>query len=229
MIFTTDIQGGDVYWPGSTWLYVYDSGKIYLRMIVEKYNTNGQVVVADGIDFEFGEWHTIGISFGSEGQYIMFDGQLVASEPTHTQELGRGGNHSTPADIPTIGESVSCFWTNNQHEGGFEGVVDTFRVSDTQKDWKVSLVNPSKDTVIGTIVTSSEIFGYNANISGATVTAVPYDVSSGTDASGKFHFYDIPVGECIFQIETSYFETLTKSVQIIEGVTIIDTIELVKP
>jgi len=90
LIFTTDVWGGDVYWPGSTWLYVYDTGKIYLRMIVEKYSTDGQNAIADGIEFKFGQWHAIGISFGSEGQYIMLDGQLVASEPTNTQELGRG-------------------------------------------------------------------------------------------------------------------------------------------
>ena len=138
LIFTTDVWGGDVYWPGSTWLYVYDTGKIYLRMIVEKYSTDGQNAIADGIDFKFGQWHAIGISFGSEGQYIMLDGQLVASEPTNTQELGRGGNHSAPVDIPTIGESVSAFWSNNQHEGGFEGIVDRFRVSDIQKDWVIS-------------------------------------------------------------------------------------------
>ena len=114
-------------------------------MIVEKYSTDGQDAIADGIDFKFDQWHAIGISFGSDGQYIMLDGKLVASEPTHTQKLGRGGNHSAPVDIPTIGESVSAFWNNNQHEGGFEGVVDKFRVSDIQKDWVISKNDTDSD------------------------------------------------------------------------------------
>jgi len=114
---------------------------------VNKYTSEGaQRVQADNINFKFGQWHAIGISYGSEGQHIMFDGHIVASEPTHTQELGRGGNHSSPIDIPTIGESVSGAWNNNQHEGGFDGIVDRFRVSDIQKDWAI-LSNAQECTI----------------------------------------------------------------------------------
>jgi len=143
LIFTTDIQGGDTTWPGSTWLYVNNNGNIGLHMAVDKYGElPKQSVAAEGTDFKFGEWHAIGISYGSEGQHIMLDGTIVASEPSNTQILGRGGNHSSPLDIPTIGESVSCFWKNNQYEGGFEGVLDTFRVSNSQLDWVVSSEKP---------------------------------------------------------------------------------------
>ena len=39
----------------------------------------------------------------------------------------------------TIGESVSGFWDENQWEGGFEGMLDRFRFSKTQKDWCLTL------------------------------------------------------------------------------------------
>ena len=143
LIFTTDIQLGDVIWPGSTWVRVYDNGTISLRMALEKYESYNvdNILYAQNTDAKFGEWLAIGVSFGSEGQHIMLNGNLVASNQDRTIELGRGGNHTTPNDIPTIGESVSSVWSNNQNEGGFEGVIDTFRVSSSQKDWKISLSN----------------------------------------------------------------------------------------
>jgi hypothetical protein len=49
-----------------------------------------------------------------------------------TQLLGAGGNHTQPTDKPTIGESVSGFWPNNLHEGGFEGMLYQFRASSKQ-------------------------------------------------------------------------------------------------
>lgn len=35
-----------------------------------------------------GEWHAIGISYGSAGQWIMLDGRVVAASPAFTQVLG---------------------------------------------------------------------------------------------------------------------------------------------
>jgi hypothetical protein len=44
-------------------------------MAVDKYGEQPmQRVVAEGTDFKYGEWHAIGISYGSEGQHIMLDG-----------------------------------------------------------------------------------------------------------------------------------------------------------
>ena len=137
LIFTTDIAGGDVTWPGSTWLYVRDSD-ILLMMGTRMY---GGYITSESLSnsFRFGEWHAIGISFGSGGHQIMVDGQLVVSDPTKTQPLGSGGNFSAPVDIPTIGESVSGFFGNNYYEGGFEGMVDRFRISSSQSDWYLAL------------------------------------------------------------------------------------------
>lgn len=151
LIFTTDVQGGDVTWPGSTWLYVYKNGTIRLHIAGEKYESGWDqkyILDAEETSFRFGEWHSIAISFGSEGRYIRLDGEIVASNIGQTQPLGRGGLHSTPMDTPTIGESVSAFWSNNQHEGGFEGVLNTFRISESQKDWNLLVEEPETPVAI---------------------------------------------------------------------------------
>jgi concanavalin A-like lectin/glucanase superfamily protein len=142
LIFTTDIAGGDVTWPGSAWLWVKNNGDVSFKMATEKYE-KATVLKATKTKFRFGTWHSIGISFGSKGQQIMVDGKLAASN-RNTQYLGSGGNHDGPVDLPTIGESVSGFWSNNQHEGGFEGIVAKFRASIKQNAWLLSVAEPSQ-------------------------------------------------------------------------------------
>ena len=141
LLFTTDIQGGDVTWPGSAWLYVCNNGDVSFHIAGEKYEPGWNAkyrLAATATNFRFGEWHRVGVSYGSQGRYISVDGQIVASNTTQTQQLGAGGTHSSPIDTPTIGEPVPGFWKNNQWEGGFEGAVDAFRASTTQKDWYLS-------------------------------------------------------------------------------------------
>jgi hypothetical protein len=141
LIFTTDIQNGDVTWPGSAWLYVCNNGDIRFHIAGAKYEAGGRPeyrLEALGTAFRYDEWHRLGVSYGSEGRSIMLDGKLVASEVTMRQELGAGGTHQASIDHPTIGESVSGFWPNNQHEGGFEGTCARFRASDTQRSWCLS-------------------------------------------------------------------------------------------
>ena len=141
LIFTTDVQGGDVTWVGSSWLYVCKNGDISFHIAGERYSAGWDAkykLKATGTSFRFNEWHNIGVSYGSQGRYIYLDGELVASNTTQTQNLGAGGTHSSPIDHPTLGESVPGFWNNNQYEGSFEGLVDTFRVSEEQKDWFIS-------------------------------------------------------------------------------------------
>ena len=142
LIFTTDIQGGDVTWPGSAWLYVCKNGDISFHIAGEKYEPGWDAqyrLRATGTAFRFNEWHKLGVSYGSLGRYIMLNGTIVASDTTMTETLGAGGTHSAPVDHPTIGESVSGFWDENQWEGGFEGMLDRFRFSKTQKDWCLTL------------------------------------------------------------------------------------------
>ena len=136
MIFSTDAHGGDVTWPGAAKLLVYDNGEVSLYIAISKYNQPpAQPVTAMVTPFRFNQWHAIGISYGSEGEYIMVDGRLVASAPANAQTLGAAGNHQEPLDVPTIGDTVSHFWQPQQYDGGFEGIVRRFRASAVQRDW----------------------------------------------------------------------------------------------
>lgn len=139
LIFTT--AAGDVWYPGSTWLNVHSDGTLTFDMATTKYEGPKQTLIAKNTNFKFNQWHSVGISFGSQGQYIMLDGKIVASATQNTQNLGRGGNHQTNRDVPTIGEMISGFWANNQYDAGFEGIVDKVRISKLQKDWKISKEN----------------------------------------------------------------------------------------
>jgi len=141
LIFTTDIQNGDVTWPGSAWLFVCGNGDIRFHIAGAKYEAGGRPefrLEAKGTEFRYRQWHRVGVSYGARGRQIMLDGKLVASDPGMTQELGASGTHQAAVDHPTIGESVSGFWPNNQHEGGFEGTLARFRGSDLQGNWCLS-------------------------------------------------------------------------------------------
>lgn len=136
MIFSTDVQGGDVTWPGTTKFSVAANGDLTFWMATSKYNRPpSPPLKATATSFRFHEWHALGISYGSEGQYIMLDGRVVASAPSWHQTLGRAGNHQQPLDLPTLGETVSHFWPANRYSGGFEGIVALFRASSRQRDW----------------------------------------------------------------------------------------------
>jgi serine/threonine protein kinase len=139
LIFSSDSQGGDVVWPGTTKLSVSRYGILSYWMATSKYNAPPSVATTTRrTRFRFGEWHAIGVSYGRQGQYLMLDGKIMASFPNRTQTFGVAGNHQQPLDIPTIGETVSHFWPHHRFEGGFEGVVAAFRVSAKQQDWLLS-------------------------------------------------------------------------------------------
>jgi len=87
----------------------------------------------------------------------------------------------------------------------------------------------NQNTILSTIVTASEILGYTASVGGATIKAIPHNLSTVTDIYGEFQLSNIPVGECILQIESSYFQTLTKTIQVNSGNNLIDAIEIFKP
>jgi tetratricopeptide (TPR) repeat protein len=136
MVFSTDVQGGDVTWPGTTKFYVSRNGNVSLVVAENKYdNPPTNAIEAQGTPFRFGEWHAVGFSAGSLGEYIMVDGKVVAAAPTRTQQIGCAGTHQAPADLPTVGETASHYWPRHRYEGGFEGIVARFRASPKQQDW----------------------------------------------------------------------------------------------
>jgi len=87
----------------------------------------------------------------------------------------------------------------------------------------------NQNIIMGKIVTASEILGYTASVGGSTIKIIPHNLSTVTDIYGEFQLSNIPVGECILQIESSYFQTLTKTIQVNSGNNLIDAIEIFKP
>jgi len=146
-IFDTGSQ--DVWYPGAIWIDVCDNGTINLGTATAWAQPECHNLKATGTDFTFNEWHTIGFSFGSQGQYIMLDGNIVAANASYTESLQTCGNFTSAVNVPTVGELVSCFWVNNRHDAGFEGVIDRFRISEKQKDWYLSKESPLQDKEIG--------------------------------------------------------------------------------
>ncbi|MBK8124676.1 MAG: hypothetical protein IPK54_14145 [Dokdonella sp.] len=132
LVFTT--VGPDTWYPGGSWLTLSHDGTVSFGMVD---SIGGQTnLTAKDTPFRFGEWHTVGISFGSQGRSINVDGRVVAHDMI-TEPLGAGGTPDGPADEPTMGEMASHYWPNNKHDGGFDGVVDTFQASSKQADWKL--------------------------------------------------------------------------------------------
>jgi len=135
-IFTT--TGADQWWPGSTWLSVNNNGKVTFDMSTSFGATKPKQMVESAAGFSFNQWHELGISFGSKGQHIYLDGQLVASNPNNKQTMGYGGdaaNPNAPCDKAILGHWHSCIFAHNQFESGFNGQVDKVKISDKQLDW----------------------------------------------------------------------------------------------
>ena len=135
LIFTT--AGPDTWYPGCAWVTVCRNGEVNFRM-ADSYGgqTPVRVLAASNTSFRFGEWHTIGISYGSEGRLLNVDGHVVAKD-SFTQAMGVGGTLQARLDKPTLGKMVSNCWTKNRYDSGFNGIVDTFRMSPRQADWQI--------------------------------------------------------------------------------------------
>jgi Tol biopolymer transport system component len=84
-------------------------------------------------------------------------------------------------------------------------------------------------SVNGKIITNSTILGYTAAVGGATIKATEYGITSTTNIYGEFQLLNVPIGKCILEIESSYFQTLTKSIQVTYGINNISDIEIFKP
>jgi predicted RNA-binding protein with RPS1 domain len=135
LVFTT--VGPDTWYPGAVWLTVCDNGSIKFATATgfggERPNSD---LVVNGTGFSFGEWHSIGISFGHTGRTINVDGRVVAKDDL-SQALSTGGTLKGIVDQITIGEFKSSAWRNNQHDSGFEGLIERVRISKKQSDWVI--------------------------------------------------------------------------------------------
>jgi len=72
----------------------------------------------------------------------------------------------------------------------------------------------NNNSIYGSIVTDSEILGYTASVGGCIVKATPYGISVTTNIYGEFQLNNLPVGDYILEIESSYFQSFTKSIQV---------------
>jgi hypothetical protein len=172
-VFATDVQGGDVAWPGAARVIVCNNGRITLDMAQAKYNDMPHQVLAIATSqFHFGEWHALGITYGSQGQAIMLDGHMLGTTPGNKQTLGAAGTHEGPADVPTIGEAVSHFWQHRQYSGGFDGAVSRFRASPNQMDWVLAKQRPQTGATPSTLKTapcaSATDAGFSLSLNGQT-------------------------------------------------------------
>jgi len=132
VIFNTGIQ--DHWYLGVMNFRVSNNGSIQLNTGIDS-NPTSKTLTANGTSFKFNEWHIVGFSYGDQGQYLMVDGEIVASNTEYTYSMQSGGDWGKNRCIPTLGELKSVFWENNQYDRGFEGIVDYLRISTEQKDW----------------------------------------------------------------------------------------------
>lgn len=136
--FIFNTGASDVWYKGAMWLVVYKNGDIALGTALSATPTQ-HVLSATATAFRFNEWHVVSFSYGIQGQYLMVDGELVASNLNYTETLRACGNFGSQRVNPTVGEYLSVFWANNRYEQGFEGILDRFRASSTQQDWVLQL------------------------------------------------------------------------------------------
>jgi hypothetical protein len=135
LIFTT--VGPDTWYPGCAWVTVGGNGTVSFDMADSVGGrTPRRSLTARDTGFTFGAWHNVGISFGSKGRVINVDGRVVARDEL-SLALAVGGTPARQVGAPTIGEMKSRVWPTHQYDAGFDGVVDTFRTSGKQGDWKL--------------------------------------------------------------------------------------------
>ena len=155
VLFSSDAGGGDMPWPGATKLTLCGNGDITLDMTQTKNVAPHQLLRAAGTAFRFDEWHSVGISFGSQGQAIELDGALMNQAVANRQSLGAAGTDRGPADIPTIGQTFSAYWQPHRYDGGFDGIVARFRASTNQRDWVLTRTPPPEELSSATKADSS--------------------------------------------------------------------------
>lgn len=135
-VYTT--VGYDSWYPGAMSLYLESNGDISFMTATSYRKNNGemQMLIAAKSDFRFNQWHDVGISFGSEGQQIYLDGNVLTTDENYKQPLAVGGDIVKPCDRPTFGYFHSCCRDSaDSWDIGFEGFIDNVKISRKQSDW----------------------------------------------------------------------------------------------
>ena len=213
------------------WAYVFAKGKAYdfqygimasgffdKIMATSWQSTGGGVYSAEDsyTKISDGNWHLIVAAITTNHSKLYIDANLNATNTSAYPE--RTWNKDGNADL-TIGGAITM-------PGYFEGIVDEVYIFNRELniDEITTLFdigkNSSTNKLSGKIVTASEILGYSASVGGAVITALPYSISTTTDIYGEFSFTNIPYGNCILEIESSYFKKITKTVNVKLGINI---------
>ena len=94
---------------------------------------------------------------------------------------------------------------------------------------KVSAQYLKTSNITGKIITAANILGYTASVGGACIKALPYEITTTTDIYGDFSLNDVPLGQCIIEIESSYFQQITKYITVVEGENNLNQVQIFKP
>jgi len=94
---------------------------------------------------------------------------------------------------------------------------------------KVSAQYEINGTVSGKIITDANILGYTASVGGASITALSHEITCTTDIYGNFILNNVPTGDCIIEIESSYFKPITIMISVNTGENLLKDIKLFKP
>jgi len=211
----------------STEMYISSSsGKGSFKFGVENVthlNIDHQLVVNDnyGIKISPGEWYD-----------FRFEFNLIKNEKdkygtgTLKYKLISSTEWITDSQLSNIILNIDDPSSLDKITIRMDGLSQRLGVLD---DILVKYDDTVQNSILGKIVTSSQVLGYTASVGGATIKAMPYNLSTVTDIYGNYQIINIPEGECIFQIESSYFQTLTKTIQVNIGDNHINTIEIFKP
>jgi len=131
---------------------------------------------------------------------------------------------------PKINSSDITIGISNVMSFPFNGIIDEIYIFNRPlSKQEIIEFNPPLNTISGKVVTNSEILGYTASVGGATIQAITHDLSAVTDVYGEFSINNIPPGDCVFQISSNYFQTLTKTVYINYGDTSLEAFQLYIP
>ncbi|KPA18641.1 hypothetical protein MHK_001139 [Candidatus Magnetomorum sp. HK-1] len=184
----------------------------------------------------FTDWNLLTITYDGINATLYLNGEKRLSYVFDDNTPSSYSNSPTEADYLnkikfSIGVAKRYINDSNKNLYFFKGLVDEFKIynrSISGVEVK-ELYRNNDNEVKGSIITASEILGYTASVAGATIKAIPYNLSAVTDIYGEFQLSNVPAGECILQIESAYFKTLTQTIQVNVGNNNIETIEIYKP
>jgi len=160
---------------------------------------------------------------------------------------GYSNNFEIPSEITGMnGSTIGCGIHHysdkpTANDYFYKGMIDDVRIynralSEAEVKSLYEEANPEvlicsfdNNRLEGKIVTDSSVLGYTASVGGATIKATPYNITSITDIYGNFILSNLPTGDCIIEIESSYFQFITKTITVLKGENVLKPIPIHKP